>query len=154
MTIIHVRSAGLADIDLVMEVMRSAFDPAFGEAWSAPQCEGVLSLPGADLLLATSAERPAGFALTRTILDEVELLLIAVGRDFQRCGVGRTLLKAVTEHAVEKGVNIVHLEVRSGNPAAELYKSVGFIQVGQRLHYYRGLDGQFFDAETYHLTMV
>jgi [ribosomal protein S18]-alanine N-acetyltransferase len=149
-----VRAADRNDLASVVQIMASAFDPQFGEAWTASQCEGVLSLPGATLWIAEMEERPVGFALVRAILDEAELLLIAVDRASQRRAIGRRLLMSLTDSAARSGIKLIHLEVRKGNPAVYLYKDVGFIQIGIRTRYYKGADGQLFDAETYQLDLM
>lgn len=137
----------------VMRIMGAAFDPAYGEAWTTAQCADMLKGGHAWLLLAELDGRPAGFALTRAILDEAELLLIAVAPDARRRGVGRRLLDATADTARVSGVKRLFLEVRSNNPAIALYTSFGFAQVGARANYYRGASGDQFDAHTYSLTL-
>lgn len=137
------------DLPDVMAVMTDSFLPAFGEAWTAAQCSGILGMPGTMLLVARAEEQPAGFALTRLILDEAELLLLAVRPRFSRHGVGRGLLLSAMDEARDLGVKIMNLEVRADNPAIRLYDSVGFTQVGIRCGYYRGNDGRVRDALTY-----
>lgn len=61
-----------------MDVMARAFDPAFGEAWTLPQLSGVMTMPGTWLTIARIDAAPLGFALVRSVLDECELLLLAV----------------------------------------------------------------------------
>ncbi|MET0269161.1 MAG: GNAT family N-acetyltransferase [Sphingomonas sp.] len=134
------------DIDPVMAVMVEAFDPAFGEAWSAGQCLGILGLPGVWMRLARVDGVPAGFALSRIVLDEAELLLIGVRPAYRRHGVGSALLGNLRLEAASRGAARLHLEVRDGNPAMHLYRQRGFRQVGCRAGYYRGRDGQSFDA--------
>lgn len=137
------------DLADVMAVMKHAFLPAFGEAWTAAQCSGILGMPGTELLIARVDDSPAGFALTRSILDEAELLLLAVHPDFARHGIGRGLLLSAMDAARDLGVSTMNLEVRADNPAVALYDSVGFLQVGIRRGYYRGNDGRVRDALTY-----
>lgn len=137
------------DLPDVMTVMGDAFLPAYGEAWTAAQCSGILGMPGTMLLVAWAREEPAGFALTRVILDEAELLLLAVRPCFARSGVGRGLLLSAMDEARDLGVKIMNLEVRADNPAIGLYDSAGFVQVGIRCGYYRGNDGRVRDALTY-----
>jgi len=137
------------DVPDVMVVMGEAFDPAFGEAWTAPQCSGILTLPGTMLLVARVKDRPAGFSLTRMVVDEAELLLIAVRPMFGRYGIGRGLLLTAIDDARLRGVKTMHLEVRADNPALKLYDSIGFTQVGIRPGYYHGKDGVVRDALTY-----
>jgi [ribosomal protein S18]-alanine N-acetyltransferase len=139
------------DVDLIMPIMNSAFDPAFGEAWTKAQCMGMLSLPGSNLLIARTDEVPIGFALTRAIVDESELLLIAVSKDAQGRGVGQTLIDTVIKDAKICNIGKLFLEVRDNNPACSLYRKCGFSQVGTRKNYYRGVGGQLTDALTLHL---
>jgi [ribosomal protein S18]-alanine N-acetyltransferase len=153
MTAIEIRTADVQDIGAIMDIMRSAFDPAYGEAWNAMQVEGVLSMTGAHLWIATCAENPVGFALCRAVIDEAELLLIGVKREAQQAGVGRALIKVATENLSNTGVTSIHLEVRDGNPATSLYRNVGFVQIGIRPRYYRSPTGLFFDAATYELKL-
>jgi len=140
------RSGGPADIAAVMEVMNGAFDPAFGEAWTAAQCSGVLSLPGVALLIAEEGGAPAGFALIRVVVDEAELLLLAVRPAFTGRGIGAALLQRAAATALAMGAATLLLEVRDGNGAINLYRRFGFIEVGRRRGYYRGRGGQLFDA--------
>jgi ribosomal-protein-alanine N-acetyltransferase len=137
----------------VMKIMAASFDPAYGEAWTAAQCMDMLGGRHAWLLLGELDGRPAGFALTRAILDEAELLLIAVTPEARRHGLGLRLLNATADRARACGVRRLFLEVRSNNPAVELYTSAGFVKVGERPNYYRGSQGEQFDAHTYSLAL-
>jgi ribosomal-protein-alanine N-acetyltransferase len=145
----RIEPGGMADLPDVMIAMGDAFDPEYGEAWTEAQCAGIMGLPGTWLLIARADDDPAGFALLRTIADETELLLIAVRKRYRRQGIGRALIEQAIADSTEDGVETLHLEVRDGNPAAELYRSVGFVQVGVRRDYYRGRSGKVFDALTF-----
>ncbi|WP_454886781.1 GNAT family N-acetyltransferase [Sphingomonas oryzagri] len=136
------------DLDEVMATMHLAFDPAFGEAWTRGQCAGIMGLGGVWLLLSRRCGRPAGFALARGVLDEAELLLLAVQPEHRRFGIGRALLDAVAAEARSHGATRLHLEMREGNPASILYERAGFHEIGRRKRYYRGHDGSSFDAIT------
>lgn len=138
----------VASLDEVMVTMEAAFDPAFGEAWTRSQCSGIMGLGGVWLLLARQDGEPAGFALARAVIDEAELLLLAVRPCFRRTGIGAALLAAVRSHARTRGATRLHLEMREGNPAAYLYVTGGFREIGRRARYYRGRDGQVYDALT------
>lgn len=139
----------LADLEAVMAVMGDSFDPVFGEAWTAPQCAGLLPLPGVWLTLAVTGEEVVGFTLGRSVAREAELLLLAVKRKDQKRGVGKLLLDAFIERACARGANHLHLEVRDGNHAVKLYQDAGFTAVGRRRNYYSGRDGQVYDALTF-----
>lgn len=136
------------DLDSVMTVMNSAFGSNFGEAWSRSQLSGILPMAGVSLTLAREAGEAIGFSLFRTVADESELLLIAVHPSHHRRGVGRCLLEHFLGCARHEGAARVHLEVRDGNPAVQLYRDAGFAPVGRRRNYYYAADGQRFDAIT------
>lgn len=130
-----------------MPVMARSFDSKFGEAWTASQCEGVLSMPGALLLIARNPE-PIGFALLRTIAGEAELMLLAVDPSARRNGIGQSLLQQSIKISTEGHADFYFLEVRADNPAIEFYTREGLETVGRRVAYYLGADGQRRDALT------
>ena len=138
------------DLDDVMRVMDAAFGDAFGEAWTRSQCAGILPMAGVSLVVAREAERGAavGFSLSRTVAGESELLLLAVMPARRREGIGRRLLEDFMTRARANRVERVHLEVRDGNAAVEMYRSAGFTPVGRRRNYYHGADSKRFDALT------
>jgi ribosomal-protein-alanine N-acetyltransferase len=145
---ISLAEADVADLDAVMRVMNDSFDRRYGEAWTAPQCAGLLSMPGVWLMLARDDGGAIGFALARQVGNEAELLLIAVRRAAQRRGVGKLLLDRFTADAKNRGADRLHLEVREGNHAVKLYEDEGFALVGRRRNYYSGHDGRCYDALT------
>ena len=139
---------GLADLDAVMTVMDDSFDPRFGEAWTAVQCAGLLPMPGVWLTLASQSGEAIGFALSRAVAGEAELLLLAVRESVQGRGTGRLLLSAFEADAAGRGATRLHLEVREGNHALRLYERAGFTLVGRRRNYYSGHGDTTFDALT------
>ena len=149
LNMIDLRAGSTADLGLVETIMAEAFDPRFGEAWTRGQCLGIMSLPGVWLTIASIQGQPAGFALSRLTVDEVELLLLATAPAMRRRGVAAALLRSVIGDAQDKKAVALHLEVRDGNEAIKLYRSAGFNKVGQRHAYYRGKGGLVSDAFTY-----
>lgn len=139
------------DLDAVMQVMQSAFGDRFGESWTRSQCAGILPMRGVSLVIAREVEsdRIIGFSLSRTVADESELLLIAVLPSEHRHGIGGRLLDEFIDRARNAAVVRVHLEVRDGNPAVEMYRRAGFRAVGRRRNYYHASDGRRFDALTF-----
>lgn len=144
------------DLDRIMAVMDAAFDPAFGEAWTRRQVEDALAVPGTHyLLIATNKGEPAldeaaaGFTLSRGVLDEEELLLVAVRPELRGRGLGAALLARFIAAARARGVERLFLEMREGNPAEALYRRHGFDPVGRRKNYYRRGNGPPLDAITF-----
>lgn len=143
------RPGSRGDLTQVMAVMERAFDPAFGEAWTRSQVKGMLDMPGSWLTIAECEEKIIAFSLMRSVLDEAELLLLAVDPAWQGRKIGRNLLLDNISAAVQRNIRHIHLEVRSTNKAVNLYKSVGFSHRNTRKSYYRGEAGQLFDAHSF-----
>lgn len=144
------------DLDRIMQVMRIAFDPEFGEAWTRRQVEDSLLMPGTYYLLAGPSGAPpapgeptAGFALVRAVAGEEELLLLAVDPQWRGRGIATALLQRFFEAAEIRGSEGLFLEMRDGNPAAALYRKNGFQEVGRRRNYYRRGTGPALDAITF-----
>lgn len=137
-------------IDPIMALMSTAFDPLYGEAWNRRQTYAMLNLPLCRSILAIADRTtPAGFAMSRRVSDEEELLLIAVRPELRQSGVGNLIMSQILRSASDDGIANIFLEVRSNNPAIRFYQGFGFCQVGLRSNYYVGADGQSYDALTY-----
>jgi [ribosomal protein S18]-alanine N-acetyltransferase len=147
----EIKRSDANDLASVMIIMADAFDPKFGEAWTASQCESMLMLPGSVLLIAYADEQPAAFALMRSFAGEAELLLIATRPFYQRRDIGKALIKRLLADCLSAQINLMHLEVRADNPALSFYLHTGFEQVGIRKNYYRGARGYQSDAITLNL---
>lgn len=144
------------DIDRIMAVMTTAFDPAWGEAWNRRQVEDALVIGNCHYLLAWPGgfstdgnEPPAGFCLSRTGFEEEELLLFAVAPEYRGRGIGRIMLERFAAEARARGARRLLLEMRRGNPAERLYLRFGFVPIGERPNYYRAADGSRIDAITF-----
>jgi len=150
------------DLDHIMSVMATAFDPHWGEAWTRRQISDSVVLPTIFYrLIGPDGESPnadmqetfvaAGFTLSRHVSGEEELLLIAVRPEHRGQGLGRKLLEALENDARGRGAKELFLEMRSNNPAEVLYRARGFIPIGNRKGYYRLKDGNRLDAITFSL---
>jgi ribosomal-protein-alanine N-acetyltransferase len=106
-------------------------------------------MTGVQLTLAEKREKIIGFSLHRSIVGDSELLLLAVDPDSQGKGIGRKLLRHFVDSSRKGGATRIHLEVRDGNPAVHLYETAHFQQAGRRRNYYKGNNGEQFDALTF-----
>lgn len=154
MTAIEIEELGSGGLGEVMAIMTEAFDPGYGEAWTEAQTLTMLAMPGAWLSLARIDGRPAGFALSRIIVDEAELLLLAVASHSRRHGVGMALIERTRDITRLRNGTRLLLEVRHNNPAIDLYKKAGFALIGRRPGYYRGIDGGIHDALTLSCSVI
>ena len=90
-----------------------------------------------------NGEDMLGYAVLMRVVDEVELLTIAIAATHQRKGLGRRLLDAVKDIARGMDMRRMLLEVRPSNAAAlRLYGSAGFRESGRRRGYYQSGNGR------------
>ncbi len=79
-----------------------------------------------------------GFLIGRPAADEFEILNLAVGKKYRRCGIATKLIHIATETAHTAGVAQIFLEVRASNlPGIALYTRLAFRVCGRRKNYYR-----------------
>ena len=94
--------------------------------------------------LAEADGRPQGDIACRHVLDEIELLALAVVPAARRQGIA-TALHQVMLSALAPAV--AYLEVRADNHEAQaLYRRLGYRDSGQRKAYYANPDGSRTDA--------
>jgi [ribosomal protein S18]-alanine N-acetyltransferase len=97
----------------------------------------------------------SGFISSRVVLDEAEILTIAVKDGMRKKGIGKELLNFHIVNLNYRGVKSIYLEVAENNtPAVNLYKGIGFSQIGVRKSYYRGIDGNRTSALTMKLAIT
>jgi [ribosomal protein S18]-alanine N-acetyltransferase len=115
---------------------------ALVRGWSPESLARELEHPQAwawTLREAADPARPQGLLVARRVLDELNILLVAVDPVRRRRGGGSALVRAALERARQETLLVAHLEVRASNdPAVALYRRHGFLAVGRRPRYYEG----------------
>ena len=119
----------------VAELEKICFGSA---AWSensiASELKNQLSL----WLVALDGETVAGYVGSQTVMDESDMMNVAVHPDCRRQGIAEELVNALTDALREKESRCLTLEVRASNePAQLLYEKLGFSHIGKRPNYYR-----------------
>lgn len=111
----------------------------FSTPWSEASVAGELDNPLSVWLVCEDQGRVLGYVGSQTVLDETDMMNIAVLPEARRAGIGERLILSLIELLKDRGSRSLALEVRSSNtPAISLYKKLGFLQVGRRPNYYRG----------------
>ena len=110
-------------------------------AWTADAYRGFLQdLSGTLALVICPDHDPdlaLGFVLARLLVEELEILQIAVEEAWRGRGLGRMLMAALAKKGREAGKGSWILEVRENNlPALGLYQAFGFEEMGRRPGYY------------------
>ena len=110
----------------------------FSDPWSEKSVASELSNPLSLWLVALDGDVVAGYIGSQTVLDETDMMNVAVHPDYRRRGVARMLVGSLVDALVKRGSHRLTLEVRASNePAKRLYETLGFTQVGLRKNYYR-----------------
>jgi ribosomal-protein-alanine N-acetyltransferase len=134
-----VRRATAADLDAIMRIETPTFTD---DAWSTTTMAAEIAGEHGHYLVAEATDGEIdGYAglLAPRGSGQADIQTIAVVDRSRRRGLGRTLVLALLNEARRHGATEVFLEVRADNPGAqELYRSLGFAEIGVRPGYYRG----------------
>ena len=110
----------------------------FQDPWSEKSIASELSNKLALWLVAVEEETLVGYIGSQTVMDETDMMNVAVHPEFRRRGIAEALVNALCAALKEQGSVSLTLEVRASNePAKALYEKLGFEQVGKRPNYYR-----------------
>ena len=110
----------------------------FADPWDEKSIAYELTNPLSYWLVALEGETVAGYVGSQTVIDETDMMNIAVHSDYRRKGIAESLINALVSDLVQKGSRCLTLEVRASNEAAKaLYQKLGFQHVGTRKNYYR-----------------
>lgn len=123
------------DLDAVMEIERLSY----ATPWVRQAFAEELARPWArlEILREVASGRVVAFCNYWLVVDELQILNIAVHPEARRHGYASCLLRHVLSQAEAEKVRVVSLEVRVSNHAAQaLYRKYGFRDVGTRPRYY------------------
>lgn len=127
------REMTVEDLDQVMELENDLFPVP----WTREGYFTFLIRQDTMFLVVEEKERILACCGLLMVLDEGDVLNVAVRRERQREGIGRFLMESLIRLAGEQGVTTLHLEVRRSNETAiRLYERTGFTRDGVRRNYY------------------
>ena len=106
----------------------------FSEPWPEIAVRSELTNALALWLVAVEDGVVAGYVGSQTVLQEADMMNIAVSESHRRRGIARMLVEELIR---QLDAYQLTLEVRASNaPAIALYEKLGFTQVGLRKNYY------------------
>ena len=109
----------------------------FSDPWSETSIASELDNPLSLWLVAEHNGQVLGYVGSQSVLDEADMMNIAVSPEARRQGIALALVDALEHALTENGVTALTLEVRASNlPAKTLYEKLGFSEVGRRKNYY------------------
>ena len=110
----------------------------FSDPWSEKSVASELNNSLSCWLVAVENGVVTGYVGSQTVIDESDMMNIAVHPDFRRQGIAEALVGELVSRLRDNDVHCLLLEVRASNEAAiSLYQKLGFTQVGRRPKYYR-----------------
>jgi len=134
----QLRQMKAEDIDAVMRIELSVHV----HPWTAGNFADALK-SGSVCRVYEEGENILGYVVLLPAVDEIELLNISIAADYQRRGVGRSLIRASMNMALGMNMRRMLLEVRPSNAAARgLYRDAGFTEIGLRRGYYLADNGR------------
>ena len=108
------------------------------EAWSEKSVASELTNPLSLWLVAEEAGEVLGYIGSQTVIDETDMMNVAVHPDFRGRGIATGLILGLVEELRKKGSHALMLEVRASNETAiRVYLRLEFAEVGRRKNYYR-----------------
>ena len=109
----------------------------FSDPWSEKSIASELENPLSLWLVAEENGRVWGYVGSQTVLDESDMMNVAVDPGFRRQGIARALIETLIAELSKMGSRCLRLEVRVSNENARaLYERMGFQQLGLRKNYY------------------
>ncbi|QIC60559.1 ribosomal-protein-alanine N-acetyltransferase [Acinetobacter schindleri] len=130
-----IRLMQIADIDAVTQIEQQVQS----HPWTRIQFEEAVSTYQSTII--EYAGKVVGFCILQPVLDEANLLLMAIDPSQQGKGLGFQLLEESIQLLKNNPVQIF-LEVRESNTAAiRLYEKAGFHQIDLRKNYYPNSGG-------------
>lgn len=157
---LQIRPAGPFDLEILAALHAACFTAAWDQAWTANSFAEILAMPGAAAVMLLGKlhgqdDEPLGFAVTRSVLDETEIILLAVRPDCRGRGLGQRLTGHIVERARAGCQQAIFLEHAALNiAAARLYQAAGFKQIGIRRNYYRNRNNDAVDAVVMQLDLT
>lgn len=127
----------LQDLEEIKDCLLTDFD----DFWSYNILKQELENGKSKYFVAKQENEIVGFAGILLIIDQVNIMNIAVKKDKRNFGIGSSLLEEIIRYSKIHNATSITLEVNEKNiPAIKLYKKYGFKQVGLRRKYYNNED--------------
>jgi ribosomal-protein-alanine N-acetyltransferase len=110
----------------------------FRDAWNVESFSSMLSKGSFFGFLLKFQQKPVGFVLCNSLIDETEIITMCVLSACRNKGYGKYLLKNVIVHAEQRSLKKIILEVSEDNVGGiALYESIGFQKIARRKGYYQ-----------------
>lgn len=121
-----------SDLDLVVQNEAAAYEHPWNKRIFIDCLRG-----GYQCWVLANKQNIVAHGVMSVAIGECHLLTLCVHPNHQRIGLARKLFNLILDRAVKLDARECFLEARKSNiPAIELYRSMGFVQIGERKNYY------------------
>lgn len=126
------------DLESIKDILISDFD----DFWNYNILKDELKSENSKYIVAKFDNKIIGFSGIKVFVDNADIMNIVVRKNFRNKGIGTVLLENLLTLSKKLGLNSLSLEVNEKNiPAINLYKKLGFENIGIRKNYYNGKNG-------------
>lgn len=141
------RLASSQDAREIGAMSRDLIEHGLGWSWTPARVAASIRQADTDAIVACNGSVIVGFAIAHFADTYAHLNLLAVRPAYQRCGVGRSMLRWLEDAARVAGITAMHLEVRANNVRARrFYRAWGFQEVFVLPRYYSGVEAALWMA--------
>lgn len=127
----------LEDFYKISNILQTEFD----EFWTPSILKSELESLNSEYVVAVENDNIVGFAGIIITPDDTQITNIVTKKSKRQKGIGKQLLEKLIDMTKKHNKNSISLEVNEKNISAiNLYKNLGFKQVGLRKKYYNGTD--------------
>lgn len=145
--VITTRPLEASDISRLVALEREFFPTP----WAAQHFEAELNNDRSHFLVLADSDEIIGYGGVLLVAEDAHIATIGVIADRRGEGLGRRLMLALVEIAIDTGAEHLTLEVAAGNRQAQaLYRQFGMAPVGARRKYYGDEDALIMWAHDIH----
>jgi ribosomal-protein-alanine N-acetyltransferase len=138
---LKLRLARPADASAIARLSRELIEHGLDWRWTPNRVAASIRAADVNVLVASTDNDIAGFAIMRYGEEDAHLDLLAVAPPYRGAGLGRRLLEWLEKCAVVAGIFQVTLEVRVTNETAKFfYKRMGYRTLAYLPGYYQGIE--------------
>lgn len=138
---VRFRLATPADAGTIADMSCRLIEAGLGWSWTRQRVEHAIRNAQMLAVAAVHDGEIIGFGIMEFGDETAHLSLFAVGESFQRKGVGVRMFAWLRTSALTAGIALVRLELRASNAGARaFYRMLGFMEAGQAVGYYRGIE--------------
>ena len=124
--------------------IESIYNTHFDTFWNTNALKSELENENSQCIVAKLNSKIVGFASIWYSVDDAHVTNIAVHIDFRKQNIGSKLLEELIKLAKEHKKTSITLEVNTKNTVAQkLYCKYGFINLGIRKKYYKGIEDAY-----------